>query len=105
MRKHKKREPRPPMLTYKLPATFAEAEEVEIIAVLEQQVSLIASSFADKLNSEAGHELFRDEMIRQLETGASVPIASIVAMADAGHPPADHALRAYIHAAIDADRF
>jgi len=46
-------------------------------------------------------------MVRQLERGegASLPLAYIVAMADAEHPPADHALRIYIHTAIDADRF
>src|SRR3989442_8730602 len=36
---------------------------------------------------------------------AALAAATIVGMADAGHPPADHALRAYIHAYIDADRF
>jgi hypothetical protein len=97
------REPRPPMLTSRLPATFAEAEEREIIAAVEQWVSLIAA----KLNSEATHEIIRAEMIHQLErgTGASVPIAHIIAMADAGHPAADDALRVYIHGAIDAKRF
>jgi hypothetical protein len=49
-------------------------------------------------------------MVRQLERAergenASLPISYIVAMADAEHPPADHALRIHIHAAIDADRF
>ena len=98
-----KREPRPPMLTTGLPTTFAEAEEREIIATLEQWYPRIA----DKLNSEAGHEAVRDDMVRQLErgNGASLPVAYIVAMADAEHPPADHALRIYIHGAIDADRF
>lgn len=103
MPKRKKREPRPPMFTSKLPATFAEAEEGEIIAALEQWVSL----FADRLNSEGAHEIIRAEMLHQLErgTGASVPIANIIAMADAGHPAADDALRIHIHAAIDAKRF
>jgi hypothetical protein len=94
------------MLTSGLPATFAEAEEREIIAALEQWYSHIAV----RLISEAAHEVMRDEFY-QLErgNGASAPRASIVAMivdmADAGHPAADHALRVYIHAAIDADRF
>lgn len=107
-----KRTARPPTATPNLPATFAEAEEREIIAALQQWYSRIA----DRLNSEAAHELMRDEMVRQLAgsigfqpNAASVPIASIIAMivdaADAGHPPADHALRLHIHAAIDADRF
>ena len=98
----RKREPRIPIATG-LPATFAKAEEAEIIDTLEQwHVRL-----ADRLNSEAGHEAVRDDMLRQLERGedASLPVAYIVAMADAQHPPADHALRIYIHAAIDADRF
>jgi hypothetical protein len=97
-----KREPRPPMTT-SMPATFAEAEEAEIIATLEQWYPRIA----DKLTSEFAHETMRDNMLRQLERGAaaSLPVAYIVAMADAQHPPADHALRIYIHAAVDADRF
>jgi hypothetical protein len=89
-----------------LPATFAEAEEAEIIATLEQWYARLA----DKSTSEAAHMCFRDDMVRQLERGergenASLPISYIVAMADAKHPPADHALRIHIHAAIDADRF
>jgi len=102
MKPKSKREPRTPMLS-SLPATFAEAEEAEIIATLERWCARLA----DKLNSEAGHEAIRDDMLRQLQRGegASLPVAYIVAMADAEHPPADHALRIYIHAAIDADRF
>jgi hypothetical protein len=98
----RKRKPRTPTLT-RLPATFAEAEEAGIIATIERWYP----RFADKLNSEAGHELVQDDMVRQLERGegASLPVAYIVAMADAQHPPADHALRIFIHAAIDADRF
>jgi len=86
-----------------LPATFAEAEEAEILAILERWYSRLTT----KLDSEAGHNVVRDDMLRQLERGetASLPLAYIIAMADAGHPPADHALRIYIHAAIDADRF
>jgi hypothetical protein len=90
------------MLT-NLPATFAEAEEAGIIdAVDEWYVRL-----ADKLSSDGGHRAVQEDMYRQLErgAGASLPLAYIVAMADGNHPPADHALRAYIHAAIDADRF
>jgi hypothetical protein len=99
----RKREPRLPATTKGLPATFAEAEEQEIIATIEQWYLRLA----DRLNSEAGHESIRDDMLRQLERGqdASLPVTYIVAMADAEHPPADHALRIYIHAAIDADRF
>jgi hypothetical protein len=97
-----KREPRTPTLA-PLPPTFAEAEEAEIIATLERWFPRIA----DNLTSEFGHETMRDDILRQLEqgAGASLPVAYIVAMADANHPAADHALRAYIHAAIDADRF
>ena len=89
-----------------LPATFAQAEESEIIATLEQWYARLA----DKMTSEAAHMCFRDDMVRQLERdergeNASLPISYIVAMADAEHPPADHALRIFIHAAIDADRF
>jgi len=86
-----------------LPATFAEAEEQEIIGKLEQWYPRLA----DKLNSEAGHEAVREHIYSQLErgAGASLPLAYIVAMADAGHPPADHALRFLIHGAMDAKRF
>ena len=58
-------------------------------------------------NSEASHATIRDELLRQLGRGdeASLPAEYIVAMADAGHPPADHALRIYIDDAIDADAF
>jgi hypothetical protein len=96
-----KREPKTPMLSV-LP-TFAEAEERAILDTLQGWYSHLTI----KLDSEAGHNVVRDDMLRQLERGetASLPLAYIVAMADAGHPPADHALRIYIHAAIDADRF
>src|SRR6516165_10402125 len=80
MKPKSKREPRTPMLS-SLPATFAEAEEAEIIATLERWCARLA----DKLNSEAGHEAIRDDMLRQLQRGegASLPVAYIVAMADA----------------------
>jgi hypothetical protein len=44
---------------------------------------------------------------RQLKAGESarLAVADIIAMADGGHAPADHALRAFIHQHIDADRF
>lgn len=104
MKPKNKREPRPPTLT-NLPATFAEAEEAEILDTLDQWCGRLT----DKLNSEAGHEVVRDDMVRQLDRdvndAASLPTAYIVAMADAGHPPADHALRIFIHNAIDLDRF
>jgi hypothetical protein len=47
------------------------------------------------------------DIYRQLQAGAAaaLPLADIVAMGDAGHPPADQALRAFIHEHIDADRF
>ena len=97
------RKPRPPIATPDLPATFAEAEEAEIIVTLEQWYPRIAA----KLTSEFAHETMRDDILRQLERGAaaSLPMAYIVAMADADHPAADHALRTYIHAAIDVDHF
>ena len=99
----RKREPRPPAMMKDLPATFAEAEEADIIATLERWYPRIA----DKLTSEFAHDTMRDDMLRQLErgAGASLPLAYIVAMADAEHPPADHALRVHIHAAVDADQF
>jgi hypothetical protein len=49
----------------------------------------------------------KGDLYRQLTAGdaASLDVATIVAMADGGHPPADHALRDYVHAHIDDDRF
>jgi hypothetical protein len=98
-----KRVPRPSTATPDLPATFAEAEEAEIIATLERWYRRIA----DKLTAEFAHEKTRDDIVRQLERGegASLPLDYIVAMAEADHPVADHALRTCIRAAIDADRF
>jgi len=86
-----------------LPATFAEAEEAEILETLERWHGRLTI----KLDSEAGHNAIRDNLLWQLERGAtaSLPLAAIVALADAGHPPADHALRIHIHRAIDDDSF
>ena len=104
-RKNKKgaREPRPPAATPGLPATFAEAVETEIIATLERWFPRIA----DKLTAEFAHEFTRDDIVRQLERGAdaALSIDYIIGMAEAGHPVADHALRDWIAAAIDVDRF
>jgi hypothetical protein len=96
-----KRKPRPPMLST-LP-TFAEAEEREILDTLQRWYDRRKT----KLDSEDGHNVIRDNLLWQLERGesASLPLACIIDMADREHPAADHALRIYIHAAIDADRF
>jgi hypothetical protein len=90
------------MLSTTLP-TFAEAEEREILETLQRWYDRRKT----KLDSEDGHNVIRDSLLWQLERGAtaSLPLAAIIAAADAEHPPADHALRIYIHAAIDADRF
>lgn len=100
MKKKSKREPRPPS---GLPATFADAEQAEITAAVEHWYSLIAAV----LGSEAGHLAIQGDLHRQLTAGnaAALDVATIIDMADGGHPPADHALRSYIHAYIDADRF
>jgi hypothetical protein len=99
----RKRQPRPPMPGGSLPATFAEAEEATIIETVEHWYDLIAAA----LGSEAGHLAVQGDLYRQLMAGtaAALDVATIVAMADGGHPPADHALRAFIHAYIDADLF
>jgi hypothetical protein len=98
-----RREPRAPTPAPSLPATFDEAEETEIIAAVDHWYGLIAAV----LGSDAGQLAVQGDLYRQLLAGtaASLDVAYIVAMADAGHPPADHALRAYIHEAIDGDRF
>ena len=102
MRK-RKREPRSPIPTNLIPASFAEAEEAEIIATVDHWYSLVVAV----LGSEAGHLAVQNDLYRQLTAGtaATLDVATIVAMADGGHPPADHALRTYIHAHIDAKRF
>lgn len=98
----RKRTARPPA-PGSLPATFADAEEATIIETVERWYSLMATM----LSSEAGQLAVRDDLYRQLMAGdtAALDVTHIVAMADGGHPPADHALREHIHAYIDADRF
>jgi hypothetical protein len=86
-----------------LPATYAEAEDASIIEAVEHWYPRIA----DQLGSDAAHLAVQNDLCRQLMAGkaAALDVAYIVAMADGGHPPADHALRTYIHAHIDTDRF
>jgi hypothetical protein len=93
-----KREPRS-----SLPATLAEAEAATIFEVVDHWYTLLAPV----LGSDAGQLAVEGDLFRQLMAGeaAALDVTHIVDMADGGHPPADHALRAYIHAAIDADRF
>jgi hypothetical protein len=98
----KRREPRPPFLA--LPAiTFDTAQDAAITADVERWYELIAAA----LSPEAGLLAVQGDIFRQLQAGAAaaLPLDYIVAMADAGHPPADQALRAFIHEHIDADRF
>jgi hypothetical protein len=101
--KKRKREPRPPTPGSSLPASFADAEEVSIIATVDHWYDLIAAV----LGSEAGHHVVQNDLYRQLLAGtaATLDVAQIVTMADGGHAPADHALRTYIHDAIDRDCF
>jgi hypothetical protein len=97
----KKREPRPPLA---LPAvSFNDAQDADITEHVEHWYELIAAV----LGSEAGQLAVQGDIYRQLKAGdtATLPLDYIVAMADARHPPADHALRAFIHDHIDADRF
>jgi hypothetical protein len=86
-----------------LPMTFEEAEEAIIIDTGDKWFIRIA----DKLTSDASHAAVRDDIYRQLGLGAdaALPLDDIVDMARANHPPADEALRAWIRAAIDTDRF
>jgi hypothetical protein len=95
------RKPRPPLA---LPATsFDAAREAAITAVVEYWYGLIAAA----LSSEAGQLAVQGDIYRQVKAGdaAALPLDYIVAMADAQHPPADHALRRFIHEHIDADAF
>jgi hypothetical protein len=90
-------------MTSSLPATFDEAEAATIVETLDHWYRLIAAA----LDSHAGQLAVQGALCRQLMAGesAELDVAHIIAMADGGHPPADLALRAYIHAHIDADRF
>ena len=83
--------------------SFDEAEDAAITEAVEHVFGLIAAV----LSSEAGQLAVQGDIFRQLNAGdaAKLPLDTIVAMADAGHPPADHALRDFIHKYIDADRF
>jgi hypothetical protein len=98
----RKREPRHQTPTG-LPATFAEVEATEIIGTVEHWYGLIAAL----VGSDAGQLAVQGDLHRQLMAGdaAALDVAYIVAMADAGHPPADQALRDCVHAHIDTDRF
>jgi len=101
-RRKGKREPRPAAASG-LPATYAEAEEALIIDTVDHWYDLIVAV----LGSDAGHRVVQNDLYRQLRAGdaAALDVAHIVAMADGGHPPADHALRTHIHAHIDESRF
>lgn len=95
-----RRNPRPPKTTTGLPATFIEAEEAEIErAVLKWRVEN-----EERLTSEASHSYLADFFFRQLELNAEGDAAAIVDIANAGHPPADHALRRFIQKAVEDDR-
>jgi len=83
----KKREPRPPLA---LPAvSFNDAQDADITEHVEHWYELIAAV----LGSEAGQLAVQGDIYRQLKAGdtATLPLDYIVAMADARHPPADHA--------------
>jgi hypothetical protein len=103
MSTQRKREPRPPLATTLTTVSFDEGEDVAITEAVENLYGLIAAV----LSSEAGQLAVQGDIYRQLKAGdmAKLPLDYIVAMADGGHPPADHALRAVIHEYIDADRF
>jgi hypothetical protein len=78
-------------------------QDAAITADVEHWHGLIAAA----LSSEAGQLAVQGDIYRQLKRGdaAALPLDYIVAMADQQHAPADHALRAFIHEHIDADRF
>jgi hypothetical protein len=98
----RKRNPRPPLV---LPAIipFDAAQDAAIISDVEHWHDLIAAV----LSPEAGLLAVQGDIYRQLEAGdaAVLPLADIIAMADAQHAPADQALRRFIHEHMDADRF
>jgi len=55
----------------------------------------------EALASESGRLVMRNELIRQLQTQASLTTAHIITMADQGHVPAIEALRQHIGTHLD----
>jgi hypothetical protein len=88
--------PRQPRLSSgaQLPETI---ENFEIISAIEDWYGKIAET----LSSGAGRLIMRNELLRQLQTQASLTVAHVIAMAEAGHVPAIEALRVHIASHLD----
>jgi hypothetical protein len=98
MTSRKPRDPKPPMLLNDLPARFEQAAlATDITKTLEHWYRNIA----DALTSDAGRLVMRNELLRHLRGQGSLPVASIIGMADRGHVPAIEALRVHIGTHLD----
>ena len=85
--------PRKPSSKAGLPATFVEAEELEVLI----EVSGWCARHWMFLTSRASHEEFEIFFFEQLQNAkGSLTAADIVDIARRGHPPADRALRHFI---------
>jgi hypothetical protein len=83
----------------KLPADFVESA----VAILDREWVLAGPL----TTSEGGRAMLQRDLTRQLHAGetATVPLAHIIMMADAGHESAQLALRTWIATHIDESRF
>jgi hypothetical protein len=100
MARRRNREPRTPPTA--MPATFAEVD-------IQVTVSDWRGRIDQRITSAASHRFIEADLLRQLELHEqgcpALEPSDIVAMADGGHPPADHALLGFIKRRMDADRF
>jgi hypothetical protein len=95
-------------MLYKLP-TFAEAEEQEIFAVMDDWPAEIGRALRDRgmANSlddrEAGHRLWQAKFAEKLAPSRDYAdnLSVIIALAEAGHIAAQHALRHHINALLE----
>src|SRR5215831_6862578 len=97
MKPKSKREPRTPMLTNELPATFAEAEEAAILDVMKDWPDQMAEALkACGIGefSEVGHVIWCEKFEHELATSPDPDTLAIVAwLAEMGHQSARDALR------------
>jgi hypothetical protein len=96
MARRRKREPRPPMMTAGLLATFADAQD----QIIQVQVNAWRARLEEAINSEASCRIVEASLCRQLELHEqgrpALEPSGIVDAALAGHGPADAALRRFI---------
>jgi hypothetical protein len=101
----KRREPKPPEPSG-LPATLAEAQE----RIIQSTVNAWHRQIEEHVTSTGSHEIITAYLLHLLELHqrggrSGLEPSEIVAMAEGGHPPADHALRVFISRQIEAGQF